>query len=207
MAGITTSILASALAEKDVKFILTVLSAGSAIGDRMLWVGPIIVRMNTTPPPIPSETATPFDSLTATAMSQGGTLSGRVLASKSVTIQLYDGDQTLTQSGRVNTDGTFSFEVSRGSYSVVATAPGFLSAQGFVMMANGNPFTFPSITLIAGDIDNNDVIDQFDALTIGMSYNTAVPSAADFNDDGIINVLDLELLAKNYRTTGPLVWQ
>ena len=44
-------------------------------------------------------------------------------------------------------------------------------------------------------------------MTIGMSYNTANPSAADLNNDGIINVLDLELLAENYRETGPTVWE
>jgi len=31
---------------------------------------------------------------------------------------------------------------------------------------------------LAGDIDGNDVIDQFDALTIGMNYNAAAPAAA-----------------------------
>jgi hypothetical protein len=50
-------------------------------------------------------------------------------------------------------------------------------------------------------------IDQYDALTIGMNYNVALPSAADLNNDGIINLLDLELLAKNYRQPGPVAWQ
>jgi hypothetical protein len=65
----------------------------------------------------------------------------------------------------------------------------------------------PTISLLAGDLDSNNVIDQFDALTIGMSYNTATPAAADLNNDGTIDVLDLEVLAKNYRKTGPVVWQ
>jgi hypothetical protein len=65
----------------------------------------------------------------------------------------------------------------------------------------------PSISLLAGDIDGNDVIDQFDALTIGMNYNAAAPAAADLNNDGVINVLDLEVLAGNYRETGPTVWE
>jgi hypothetical protein len=65
----------------------------------------------------------------------------------------------------------------------------------------------PTISLPAGDIDGNNVIDQFDAMTIGMSYNTAVPAAADLNSDGIINVLDLEQLASNYRKSGALAWQ
>ena len=63
----------------------------------------------------------------------------------------------------------------------------------------------PTISLLAGDIDNNNVIDQFDAMTIGMSYNSATPTAADLNNDGVINVLDLEVLAANYRETGPVL--
>ena len=65
----------------------------------------------------------------------------------------------------------------------------------------------PTISLLAGDIDGNGVIDQFDALTIGMNYNAAAPDAADLNNDGVINVLDLEILAGNYRQTGPTAWQ
>jgi hypothetical protein len=40
-----------------------------------------------------------------------------------------------------------------------------------------------------------------------MNYNSDQPSVADLNNDGVINVLDLELLAGNYRKTGPLMWQ
>jgi hypothetical protein len=65
----------------------------------------------------------------------------------------------------------------------------------------------PTISLLAGDIDGNDVIDQFDALTIGINYNLSAPTQADLNNDGTINVLDLEMLAANYRDTGPTPWQ
>jgi hypothetical protein len=53
----------SSLAGRDVRFILTVLSAGVATGDRALWVGPIIYRAGATPPTVVPGTATP----TATA--------------------------------------------------------------------------------------------------------------------------------------------
>ena len=74
-------------------------------------------------------------------------------------------------------------------------------------MLAGNTVNMTSIALPAGDIDGNNVIDQFDALTIGMSYNMTVPESADLNNDGIINVLDLERLAQNYRETGPINWE
>ena len=65
----------------------------------------------------------------------------------------------------------------------------------------------PTISLLAGDIDGNGVIDQYDALTIGINYYASAPDAADLNADGTINVLDLELLAENYHQTGPSAWQ
>lgn len=121
-------------------------------------------------------------------------------------VTLYAGNVVVT-SVTANPDGTFSLTAPAGSYTVVATSAGFLSAQGSANIVAGSTTTKPTISLLAGDLDGNNVIDQFDALTIGMSYNTSTPSAADLNNDGIINVLDLELLAQNYRETGPTVWE
>jgi len=123
-----------------------------------------------------------------------------------VTVSLYDATNTLVTSVTANLDGTFSLTAPAGTYSARATASGFLAAQGSIAIGAGSNSSLPTITLLAGDIDGNNVIDQFDALTIGMSYNTNTPAAADLNNDNTINVLDLELLAKNYRETGPLAW-
>lgn len=154
----------------------------------------------------PTFTATPIESPTPTPLPDG-TLGGQVLASKPVTVSLYKADSTLAASVTANADGTFTLQAPVGTYTVIATASGFLSAQGSVTIGSGALSTLPVVSLLAGDIDNNNVIDQFDALTVGMSYNTATPAAADLNNDGVINVLDLELLARNYRDTGPVVWQ
>ena len=61
--------------------------------------------------------------------------------------------------------------------------------------------------LEAGDVDNSDVIDQFDAMSIGMNYNSSTFPPADLNNDNTVNVLDLEILARNYRKTGPIPWE
>ena len=134
-------------------------------------------------------------------------ITGQVIASKPVTIRLYNADNSLAATLNANADGTFIFTAPAGNYTITATASGFLSAQGTVTLTNGNTRTMSVVTLPAGDIDGNGVIDQFDAMTIGMSYNTAIPPAADLNNDGTINVLDLELLARNYRKSGAIVWQ
>jgi len=154
--------------------------------------------------PTPTFTSTPVASPTPLP---AGTLTGQVLASKTVIVSLYAADNSLADSTTVNPDGTFSLTAPAGTYNVIAVASGFLSAQGSVTLTSGSGSTISTISLPAGDIDNNNVIDQLDAMTIGMNYNTATPAAADLNNDGIINVLDLELLAKNYRATGPVDWQ
>ena len=166
--------------------------------------------------PIPTFTSTPVASPTPTFTETpvasptplpAGTLNGRVLATKQVTVNLYDSGNVLVATVSANLDGTFSLTAPAGTYAVVATAPGFLSAAGSATLTSGGTTTLPDVSLLAGDIDGNNVIDQLDALTIGMNYNTATPAAADLNNDGTINVLDLELLAANYRETGPTVWQ
>jgi hypothetical protein len=157
--------------------------------------------------PTPTFTSTPIEpSATPTALPDG-TVTGKVIASKPITVSLYNAADELVTSVAANPDGTFSLTVPGGSYTIIATASGFLSAEGSANISGGGNATKPDITLLGGDIDGNNVIDQFDALTIGMSYNGTTPSAADLNNDGVINVLDLELLAANYRETGPTVWE
>lgn len=136
-----------------------------------------------------------------------GAFAGQVLVGKPVSVTLNNPDSSVAGSVTANVDGTFSLSVSAGSYTAVASAPGYLKAQGSVSITNGNTTTFQTISLLAGDIDGNNVIDQFDALTIGINYNGTAPAAADLNNDGTINVLDLEILARNYRQSGPLAWQ
>jgi len=168
-----------------------------------------------TPSPTPTSTQTPTatptstssPTPTATATVSATLLTGQVLASKPVTVSLYAADNSLAATVVANTDGSFSLTAPAGSYTAVAMASGFLSALGPATLTAGQSTSMPTVSLPAGDIDNNNVIDQFDAMTIGMSYNTTVPAAADLNADGIINVLDLELLAHNYRMSGSLLWQ
>ena len=182
---------------------------------------------DTTTPP--TDTATP--SLTATASASPtpteqppGTLTGRVIACKPVTVTLWDGGPGPLQYVDANPDGTFTVTVPAGGYIVDADAAGFLSARAgtidvlnetinpVVIIASGATTTMQTITLLAGDLFKLDyllggVIDEWDAMSIGMNYGEAGPAAADLNCDGIIDVLDLELLAANYRKTGPTPWE
>ncbi len=143
--------------------------------------------------------------LTATSL-PAPTLAGQVIASKPVTISLFSPDATLAATGITDADGFFNLSAPEGTFTVVASAEGHLSAQGTVTLAEGTTTSLPPIALPAGDIDNNGTIDQFDALTLGMNYNILAPLPADLSNDGLTNLVDLNMLAKNYRMTGALAW-
>ncbi len=168
-------------------------------------------------PSSPGETATVTEApteapteVTATPTPEpvaDGTLTGQAHATKPVTVTLFDANSAVVTSAAADSDGNFTLTAPAGAYTVLASATGFLGAQGPVTLASGQQTALQAVSLLAGDIDGNHVIDEFDAMTIGMSYNTAEPAAADLNNDGVINVLDLELLAHNYRASGALLWQ
>lgn len=177
-------------------FSVTALAAGEATIDCQARVstGGALTTIESTP-------------ITLTITEAEGTLTGTVNASKPVTVTLYNQDTTVAGTTTTDENGNFSLSAPAGSYTVIASAPGFLKAQGTPTLTGGATTTMQTISLLAGDIDGNDVIDEFDALTIGINYNLADPDAADLNDDGTINVLDLELLAANYNQSGSLAWQ
>jgi murein DD-endopeptidase MepM/ murein hydrolase activator NlpD len=171
-------------------------SQGQSIYQSISFVGDTVNILSGTPTP----------TVTATAVSAPTQLTGQVIASKPVTIRLYNLDSSLAATIPANPDGTFTLNFSPGSYTVVASAEGFLNAQGPVTLTSGTTTTKPTINLIPGDVDGNGVINQLDALTIGMNYNGSTPTAADLNNDGVINVLDLQLLAAHYGQSGALAW-
>lgn len=164
---------------------------------------PITIATSTSSPAF---TSTSTVTWSPTPIGTNGAIAGHVTVSKPVGIGIYDANTFLVATVE-SLDGNFRLEVAPGTYTVIAITPGFLRAQAQVTVTSGNTHILPPIALLAGDIDGNNIIDQFDALTIGMSYNATSPEVADLNNDHIINILDLEALARNYRETGPIVWQ
>ncbi len=189
-------------------FTLRALQAGQAVvncavrvsqGDQQLVTIPFLpatLNISGNIPVTPTATSPPSASL----------VNGRAIAYKHAVVRLYAADSSLVNSVETDASGNFGMTVPPGAYTITASVEGYLGAQGNVTLTDGAVVTLPTVTLLAGDIDGNNVIDQFDVMTIGMGYNTALPSAADLNNDGVINVLDLELLAANYRRSGAIVW-
>ncbi len=113
---------------------------------------------------------------------------------------------TIGQRTTTDSDGHFSFS---GGVSIIANYPGYLSATAEVppAIATNDVINLGQITLLAGDVKADNVINIFD-LTYMAGRMNSQDSLADLNGDGIVNIFDLALAGGNYQRQGPLTdWQ
>lgn len=119
------------------------------------------------------------------------------------------GQQTQTQ-----TDGSFSIA---GEPPLTFQYPGYLSGQAEnalpveVSQTDGSDalptINLGTITLLAGDVNEDNIINILDLSFIAQRYRSADP-VADLNGNGTVDLLDLVLAANNYNQAGPLTnWQ
>ena len=99
---------------------------------------------------------------------------------------------------RTNAERAFSFpDIPAGSYELAATAAGFLKGEVIVVVEVGVDTPDLSLFLLAGDIDGDDQIGLLDIMHIAGRLGTATTSA-DLNRDGIVDVRDMVLVARNF---------
>jgi serine protease AprX len=79
-----------------------------------------------------------------------------------------------------------------------ATKPGYLPAR-----ADYLPHS--SITLPAGDVNQDQVINILDLAIIAQAYKTDTP-LADIDGSGMVDILDLTWTGRNFNQQGPILW-
>ncbi|HEV2339429.1 MAG TPA: alkaline phosphatase family protein [Patescibacteria group bacterium] len=110
-----------------------------------------------------------------------------------------------------NFQGSLSVSnLSSGQYTVTVKMDGFLSKQepGTIAITSGQTITLPSLSLVNGDIDNDDQLDLLDYNAIVSCYGdlqttptctkppTAQSPGADINDDGVVDGIDYNLFLR-----------
>lgn len=121
-----------------------------------------------------------------------------------VTVQL--GDQSTT----TDADGGFALaNVPTGAQTISASSPGYLSAQGTLDITAGELTPLSEVTLLGGDVNQDEAIDLVDLVILGRNF-AAQPlkdPRADLTADGRVDIFDLVTLAINYGKEGPIIWE
>jgi hypothetical protein len=125
-----------------------------------------------------------------------------------ITVQLLAGE-TPVSDVVTGADGAFAFnEVAAGAYTIRFVAPLHLAATLPVNVdGSGQAIDLGTISLIAGDTDNDGKVDILDATFVGANFDVGVPPApnnADMNHDSQVNISDLVLVGSNFGQTGPV---
>lgn len=128
------------------------------------------------------------------------------------TITLLNAAQTVIATTTTQADGSFIMTgVAVGTYTIRAESPGYLYAQGTVLVTNQQTVTKATVRLLAGDLVTSTpvVIDELDVVQLALNYGQTVPPASpasDLNADNVVGLADLNALAENLRKTGPIAW-
>ena len=114
----------------------------------------------------------------------------------------------------VASDGSFDFSIlSGGSYDLVATPPGFISAlrQGLVLV--GPSIELSPVELRAGLVDGDDVVSIRDISASAASFGQVIVDridaqgrVVDMNANGIVDILDISAIASNFGSFAPILW-
>jgi hypothetical protein len=146
-----------------------------------------------------------------------GTIPGKGDIVGTVTVEGRGEDQQAGHSVQAN--GTSEFEeftnevgffffnnVPDDTYTMVANSAGFLKATCEGVVHTMDALTeLADVQLLAGDIDDDGVIDITDAVAIGAVFGDPstpeAPLVPDLNIDGVVDILDLILMSANYEQT------
>jgi hypothetical protein len=106
---------------------------------------------------------------------------------------------TNSQGQQTQTGADGSFTIGQGG-PLNFSYPGYLTAQTEPLVSIESASSITTIdnkTLLAGDINQDNIINIIDLTYIAQQYGTTVP-LADLNADGVVDIMDLVLSAGNY---------
>lgn len=131
-----------------------------------------------------------------------GTLQGRTV---DLTYVLPSG-QSFTDNTPLSSSSTFNYvsQVPADTYRVLVDSAGCLvrAVPSFVLQASGG--TLPTVTLILGDINNDNIIDGNDINEILSEFGSEGNFVEDLNADGIVDGNDVNIALSNFGIEGDL---
>jgi hypothetical protein len=144
-------------------------------------------------------------------LSQIGRISGRVILERRASSA---GATVSVGALAMNTDASGAFgpsDVPSGTHTIEATHPSYLRSWRSFSLAAGETAVLPDVTLLGGDVNQDDRIEIADADFLGLAWNSTPAdahwrAAGDITDDQVINILDMVAVQFNYFAVAPGAW-
>jgi hypothetical protein len=160
-----------------------------------------------TPTQTPTTTPTP----TPTTTPASGSISGKVIlerrASNAGAIVAVDGLSATTA-----VDGSFAIaNVPPGNHTISVSRMSYLRTWRDVTLTAGETLVLPDVTLLGGDVNQDDRIEAADGVLVSLAWNSTPALAhwderADITDDNNVNILDMVAVQFNWDRTAPGPW-
>jgi hypothetical protein len=127
------------------------------------------------------------------------------------TVTLSPGGVTVT----VNADGSFTLpNVPAGTFTLTASAPGYVSRQRTNVMVGASPVTVPAVQLRCGLVNNDSFVNINDITATVASFGKTLANRVDAqgrfvdqNGDGFVNINDITCVVSGFGTTSPQPWE
>lgn len=137
-----------------------------------------------------------------------GTVTLQAPDSREITINAVSAFQSAQGGVTRNSGVAFSIALPSGSdYKLTATAPCHLSAETGANIQS--PSTGNDVTLIAGDVNGDNVINIQDLSAMGSRFGGGpgtLPCADLVGEDDVVNIRDLSRAGSNFGKSGPSPW-
>jgi hypothetical protein len=191
---------------------LSALAANGKNGERvMFWYDPSDnqdVYVNTWGEYVPVPVPTPTRTPTPRP---GGT--GTIIGKVKLQGRTNYAGVTVRASGVVaTTDASGAYALSSvpvGTFNVTAEMPGYLKHQkSSVVLTPDAILLLPDVTLLGGDANNDCMVNIFDLVVVAWNYGSTPPSdpRADINGNNRVDIFDLVLVGKNLDQACPGAW-
>ncbi|MBN1995414.1 MAG: hypothetical protein JW953_22185 [Anaerolineae bacterium] len=121
--------------------------------------------------------------------------------SQGASVTVKNGEQITVS---VEANGRFKIDnaPTNAALSVTADAPIYLPAVCTGLAATSPETDLGSVTLLAGDFNDDGDVDILDLVTVGSSFGqTGLNLPTDVNRDGVVDIYDLIMVSKNFGKT------
>ncbi|MFN8498689.1 MAG: cohesin domain-containing protein [Anaerolineae bacterium] len=101
-------------------------------------------------------------------------------------------------------------EIPAGPATISVSRPSYLRTERGITVPTGL-LPLPDVTLLAGDVNQSDRIDQYDAISVGLAWNatpadTRWDERSDITADRSVNILDMVGVQYNWNSVAPGPW-